>query len=94
MCMCVCRFLGHRKTIFLERKHLITLMDKYETGLLSWEEFSSSVKAIHADRMGTPRRRKVIPYKPKEEDYFYANSEECMQMVLDEPWTTTFSSSL
>lgn len=87
------RFLGHRKTIFLERKHLVTLMDKYETGLLSWEEFSSSVKAGHADRMGAPRRRTVIPNKPKEEDYFYANPEECMQMVLDQPWTT-FSSSL
>lgn len=28
--------------------------------------------------MGQPIRRVVIPDKPKEEDYFYANPQECL----------------
>jgi len=53
--------------------------------LLSWNEFSSAVKEVHANRMGNPRRRVIIPDKPKEEDYFYANPQECLQL-LDEPF--------
>ena len=28
--------------------------------------------------MGQPTRRRVIADKPKEEDYFYANPQECL----------------
>jgi len=55
---------------------------------LSWDEFSTAVKEVHANRMGSPKRRVIIPEKPKEEDYFYANPQECLQL-LDEPLKTS-----
>uniref|UniRef100_A0A1D1Y479 O-fucosyltransferase family protein n=1 Tax=Anthurium amnicola TaxID=1678845 RepID=A0A1D1Y479_9ARAE len=81
------RYLGFRKTILFDRKHLIELIDEYNNGSLGWEGFSASVKAAHANRLGTPARRVVIPDRPKEEDYFYANPQECLQ-VPDEPQAT------
>ncbi|XP_038699002.1 rhamnogalacturonan I rhamnosyltransferase 1-like [Tripterygium wilfordii] len=78
------RFLGFKKTIALNRKLLVDLVDQYITGSLSWDEFSSAVKDTHADRIGNPRERMVIAERPKEEDYFYANPHECLQS-LDEP---------
>lgn len=79
------RYLGFKKTILLDRRLLVELIDKYKNGLLNWEEFSDSVKGIHADRMGSPSQRVVIPDRPKEEDYFYANTQECLQ-PLSEPF--------
>lgn len=79
------RYLGFKKTILLDRRILVELIDKYKNGLLNWEEFSDSVKGIHADRMGSPSQRVVIPDRPKEEDYFYANTQECLQ-PLSEPF--------
>ncbi|KAG6513320.1 hypothetical protein ZIOFF_023644 [Zingiber officinale] len=81
------RYLGFKKTILLDRKLLVDLIDQYTNGALSWDEFSSSVKATHAERMGGPSRRAVIPDRPKEEDYFYANPQECLPQP-DKPWTT------
>ncbi|CAA7018130.1 unnamed protein product [Microthlaspi erraticum] len=78
------RFLGFKKTIQLNRKFLVRLIDEYTEGLLTWDVFSSTVKAFHSTRMGSPKRRLVIPNKPKEEDYFYANPQECLQL-LDVP---------
>lgn len=78
------RFLGFKKTIQLNRRFLVKLIDEYTEGLLSWDVFSSTVKAFHSTRMGSPKRRLVIPNRPKEEDYFYANPQECLQL-LDEP---------
>ncbi|ESQ49884.1 hypothetical protein EUTSA_v10020530mg [Eutrema salsugineum] len=75
------RFLGFKKTIELNRKFLVKLIDEYYEGLLSWEVFSTMVKAFHATRMGGPKKRLVIPNKPKEEDYFYANPYECLQLL-------------
>ncbi|MQM23222.1 hypothetical protein Taro_056285 [Colocasia esculenta] len=77
------RYLGYKKTILLDRKLLIELIDQYHNGSLDWNEFSSSVKAAHTNRMGKPTRRMVIPDKPKEEDYFYANPQECMSLPND-----------
>lgn len=79
------RYLGFKKTILLDRRLLVELIDKYKNGLLNWEEFSDSVKGIHADRMGSPSQRVVIADRPKEEDYFYANTQECLQ-PLSEPF--------
>ena len=62
----------------------MNLVDEYRNGSLSWDEFSYTVKEAHAYRMGIPNRRVVIPDRPKEEDYFYANPHECLQL-LDEP---------
>lgn len=62
----------------LDRKILFNLIDQYKSEKLSWDEFSWAVKEAHSDRMGKPTKRTVIPDKPKEEDYFYANPEECL----------------
>lgn len=72
------RFLGFKKTILLDRRLLVDLIDQYNHGLLNWSEFSMAVKGVHADRMGNPTKRIVIPDRPKEEDFFYANPEECL----------------
>ncbi|KAH6799137.1 O-fucosyltransferase family protein [Perilla frutescens var. frutescens] len=72
------RYLGYKKTILLERRLLVNLIDRYSSGSLSWDEFSSAVKVAHADRMGKATKRLVIPERPKEEDYFFANPWECL----------------
>ncbi|KAJ0571448.1 putative GDP-fucose protein O-fucosyltransferase [Helianthus annuus] len=77
------RYLGFKKTILLDRKLLVELIDKYTTNSMSWDEFSSAVKEAHANRMGNPIKRLIIPDRPKEEDYFYANPEECLQQPSD-----------
>lgn len=59
---------------------MVDLIDQYNHGSLNWEEFSSAVKEAHTDRMGNPTKRLVIPDRPKEEDYFYANPEECLHL--------------
>ncbi|GAB2236952.1 hypothetical protein Droror1_Dr00026834 [Drosera rotundifolia] len=74
------RYLGFKKTILLERRQLVDLIDKYTSGHLSWDQFSSAVKEVHADLMGNPAKRMVILDRPKEEDYFYANPHECLQL--------------
>uniref|UniRef100_A0A803P477 O-fucosyltransferase family protein n=1 Tax=Cannabis sativa TaxID=3483 RepID=A0A803P477_CANSA len=82
------RFLGYKKTILLDRRLLVDLIDQYSSGSLSWDEFSSAVKETHAERMGNPTKRLVIPDRPKEEDYFYANPEECLELS-DEQLSST-----
>lgn len=77
------RFLGFRQTILLDRIRLVELIDQYNNGLLCWEEFSLAVKNAHADRMGGPAPRLAIPDKPKDEEYFYANPQECLQQIFD-----------
>jgi rhamnogalacturonan I rhamnosyltransferase len=77
------RYLGYRKTILLDRKLIVELVDQYTYGMLSWDEFSTSIKAAHASRMGSPSRRLIIPDRPKEEDYFYSNPYECLPLSID-----------
>lgn len=77
------RFLGFRQTILLDRIHLVELIDQYNNGLLRWEEFSLAVKTAHVDRIGGPMPRLAIPDKPKDEEYFYANPQECLQQIFD-----------
>ncbi|XP_011012033.1 PREDICTED: uncharacterized protein At1g04910-like isoform X2 [Populus euphratica] len=77
------RFLGFKKTILLDRRLLVDLIDRYTNGSLNWDEFSYAVKESHSDRMGGPMKRLVIPDRPKEEDYFYSNPEECLQSSED-----------
>ncbi|VFQ87475.1 unnamed protein product [Cuscuta campestris] len=72
------RHLGYKKTILLDRKVLVDLIDRYDTGSISWYEFSNAVKEAHSGRMGSPSRRLAISDRPKEEDYFYANPWECL----------------
>jgi hypothetical protein len=75
------RYLGFRTTIRLDRMLLVNLIDKYKKGRLSWDDFSQAVKTGHANRMGSPRQRLEIPGKPKEEDYFYNNPQECLPPI-------------
>jgi len=82
--------LGFKKTISLNRKLLVELIDKYTSGSLGWDEFSNAVKDAHLTRMGAPQKRVVIPDKPKEEDYFYANPEECLQPLETQPVSISY----
>nr|XP_004239107.1 O-fucosyltransferase 3 [Solanum lycopersicum] len=72
------RYLGFKKTILLDRKRLVELLDLHQNGTLSWDEFTATVRQSHEGRMGQLSRRRVIADKPKEEDYFYANPQECL----------------
>lgn len=72
------RYTGFRKTILLDRVKLVELLDLFQGGKLSWDEFSAAVKVAHQNHMGQPTDRRAIPGRPKEEDYFYANPQECL----------------
>ncbi|KAI4357961.1 hypothetical protein L6164_001873 [Bauhinia variegata] len=74
------RYLGFRKTILLDRKLLVELIDQYKNGTINWNQFSAEVKAAHADHLGNPTARSVVPGKPKLEDYFYTNPQECTDL--------------
>lgn len=76
---CNFRYLGYKRTILLDRRLLVDLIDKYTVGSLSWDEFSTAVKETHAHRSGQPTKRLIIPDRPKEEDYFYSNPQECLE---------------
>ncbi|XP_065616005.1 rhamnogalacturonan I rhamnosyltransferase 1-like [Quercus suber] len=91
------RYLGFKTTIILDRGVIVNLIDEYKNGTMSWDEFSQAVKTGHADRMGSPTRRMEILGKPKEEDYFYTNPQECLQNnnnpLSSTPKTTSFHSN-
>lgn len=73
-----CRYLGFKRTIQLDRKRLVELLDMHQNRTLAWNEFVVAVGLAHKKRMGQPTSRKVVVDKPKEEDYFYANPQECL----------------
>jgi len=73
-----CRYSGFKKSILLDRKKLVELLDMHQNGTLPWNEFANAVRNVHERRMGQPTRRRVEADKPKEEDYFYANPYECL----------------
>ncbi|KAK3222970.1 hypothetical protein Dsin_009995 [Dipteronia sinensis] len=77
------RYLGFKRSILLDRRKLVELIDMHQNGTLSWSEFVDAVRLSHEKRMGQPMRRRVIADKPKEEDYFYANPEECLCEVTN-----------
>ncbi|KAL5123319.1 O-fucosyltransferase 3 [Glycine soja] len=72
------RYSGFKRTILLDRKKVVELVDMHQNGTLSWIEFADAVRRVHETRIAQPTRRRVILDKPKEEDYFYANPHECL----------------
>ncbi|KAH9295334.1 hypothetical protein KI387_038922 [Taxus chinensis] len=72
------RYLGFRETILLDRRKLVQLLDMYQNQTLAWHDFALDVRQVHKNRRGAPTQRKVVSEKPKEEDYFYANPQECL----------------
>ncbi|CAH9115109.1 unnamed protein product [Cuscuta europaea] len=72
------RYLGFNKTIQLDRRSLVPLLDLHQNGTLSWDGFSAAIRQAHEGRFGQPAHRKVVADKPKEEDYFYSNPYECL----------------
>nr|XP_010937209.1 rhamnogalacturonan I rhamnosyltransferase 1 isoform X2 [Elaeis guineensis] len=77
------RYLGFKKSILLDRRNLVKLVDLHKNRMLSWDAFVSAVSQAHEGRFGQPTCRKVVIDKPKEEDYFYANPQECLVNVTD-----------
>ncbi|KAG8073621.1 hypothetical protein GUJ93_ZPchr0006g45604 [Zizania palustris] len=72
------RFLGFRKSVLLDRRKLVGLLDLYNNKTISWENFASSVQETQKNHSVQPSCRQKIENKPKEEDYFYANPHECL----------------
>eukprot|EP00250_Pteridium_aquilinum_P012577 c20811_g1_i1 orf=351-2147(-) len=66
------RFEGFRKTISPDRAQLVSLVDDFDSGSITWEEFQMKVKTAHAGRMGAPSDRQPGEL-PKLEENFYAN---------------------
>ncbi|KAE9596172.1 putative GDP-fucose protein O-fucosyltransferase [Lupinus albus] len=66
------KFEGFRKTISPDKQRIVRLIDQLDNGLISWEDFSSKIKSMHANKIGGPNPRKVRRH-PKWEENFYAN---------------------
>ncbi|GER31885.1 O-fucosyltransferase family protein [Striga asiatica] len=74
------RYLGFRPTIQPDQKALVHLIDRYEKNK-NWHEFEKGVKRAHKGRYGNSAKRRVIPGKPKDEDFFWSNPEECLGQI-------------
>ncbi|KAL8229409.1 hypothetical protein R6Q57_014309 [Mikania cordata] len=80
------RFLGHRKTITPDRKSLVEIFNKLESGQLKeGSSLQHLVKHLHEKRQGAPRKREGAPdgirgrARFKAEENFYQNPyPECI----------------
>jgi hypothetical protein len=78
ICTIIFRFLGFQRSVVLDRRKLVGLLDLYTNKTISWDIFVSSVQEAHKNRIAQPSCRQKLENKPKEEDYFYANPHECL----------------
>ncbi|THU69827.1 hypothetical protein C4D60_Mb08t18510 [Musa balbisiana] len=54
------RYLGFRKTISLDRRKLVELLDLHNNKTLSWDDFASSVRQVLEKSIGQPTCRRVV----------------------------------
>ncbi|XP_022732865.1 uncharacterized protein At1g04910-like [Durio zibethinus] len=79
------RYMGFKTTIVLNKAILVSLIDDYKKGKLSWDEFALLVKKTHENLTGKPARRREIPDYPRYEDFFYSNPQECLPPFVNQP---------
>ncbi|KAG6435746.1 hypothetical protein SASPL_100621 [Salvia splendens] len=56
----------------MDRMSFVKLIDRMDSGEISWEEFAGKVKKMHEKRVGAPYQREAGPTLRLEEN-FYAN---------------------
>ncbi|XP_051226663.1 O-fucosyltransferase 19 isoform X1 [Lolium perenne] len=66
------KFEGFRTTLNPDRQKLVELIDKLDEGTVTWNDFQSTVKMHHENRLGGPYQR-LSGQSPRQEEYFYAN---------------------
>ncbi|KAM7272056.1 hypothetical protein ACFE04_031270 [Oxalis oulophora] len=66
------RFDNYRKTISPDKHNFVQLIDQWDKGLITWDDFASVVRRLHANRNGGPHPRRSGE-SPKLEESFYAN---------------------
>ncbi|XP_028792773.1 O-fucosyltransferase 19-like [Neltuma alba] len=66
------RYQGFRKTIDPDKQKFVRLIDQFDNGVISWEDFKQKVGSLHVNRIGAPSLRKSKRH-PKFEESFYAN---------------------